>query len=1117
MRHTLVRTLPYLLSLPLSFAIACGDDDMTFDGGPMMDGGIDVGPDFDGGPDFDAGPTPDGGTPDGGPGNDLFPPVTITECGDVAPISEGICEASAGNDARLITADVLLPGEVLRGGQVLVGADGTIACVACDCSGEAAATGATTLVCPDAVVSPGLINGHDHVTFGNSEPYGARGDQTDERYEHRHDWRRGLDGHSRVPSGGGRARTEEMQWLELRQLMSGTTSINGSGGPAGLLRNLDNNGRNGLSLPAVDYSTFPLGDSGGEKITAGCGYDYSDGADDAMGPGAYAPHVAEGIDEAARNEFRCVSMDGDRDLVQPASAFIHGTGLTASDINVMAVDGTKLIWSARTNITLYGDTARVTEYARQGVTIALGTDWLDSGSMHMGRELACVDSFNQNYLDGFFPDDQLWLMATANGALAMGVETQLGTLAVGYQADLAIYDASEHADYRAVLMADEGDVALVMRGGDVLYGDEAIVNVLSTGCDGVDVCGASKSVCLMADIGSSFAALSAANGGAYPLFACNAPENEPSCVPARVGDSPAAEVNGSNRYSGMSMADDMDGDGIVDADDNCAAVFNPIRPLDNNMQADFDADGFGDACDACPLGGDEDPATCNAVDPNDRDNDTIPNDMDNCPSEFNTDQEDMDMDGQGDACDACPARANPGGTACPATVYEVRDGTFGEGATVRVSELVVTGIASNGFYAQLDVDSDDYVAIDFSGIFVFTGGAPTVALGDNVAVDGAVSDFFGQDQIASTGVSVTSSGTVVDPLLVTVAEIETMGARAEALEGALVRVEMVNVIDGELTRADTFIVSGGLRVGDQLFDLSPAPGTGDELVYVQGPLNFSFEHTRIVPRGAGDLVYAALRIGPNSVRAVQGSTFELTVSVPTAAPVGGMMVPVAIVPADLIDMGPTAIMIAEGEFVGSATFTAGATVQDGTITASFGGSDAVAMVSVTEPFSGGLIISEYVEGSSNNKALELYNGSAEIDLAANNCVLRLTTNGDGSNRTLELTGTLGMGDTLVICNPSADVPDAVCDIRDTVINHNGNDPYVIECDGMVVDSFGQIGPQPDGFEAWTGGGVSSRDQSLRRRCDVAGADTDPSDAFDPSLEYDTFPQNTFDGLGEHCL
>ena len=259
-------------------------------------------------------------------------------------------------------------------------------------------------------------------------------------------------------------------------------------------------------------------------------------------------------------------------------------------------------------------------------------------------------------------------------------------------------------------------------------------------------------------------------------------------------------------------------------------------------------------------------------------------------------------------------------------------------------------------------------------------------------------------------------------------------------------------------------------------------------------------------------MYAALRIGPNDIRVVQGSTFELTVSVPTAAPVGGTMVPITIDPADLVT-GPAAIIIPEGEFIGTATYTAGATVQDGTMTATLDGT-AVATVSVTEPFSGGLIISEYIEGSSYNKAIELFNGSAPLDLAG--CELRLHTSAVvDAGQTLALTGTLGTNETLVICNARIDAAAAgSCDLMDGVINHNGNDAYTLVCDGMVVDSFGQLGTDPG--EAWENAGVSSKDQTLRRRCDVDGADTDTSDAFDPSIDYDSFPTNTFDGLGSHC-
>ena len=62
-------------------------------------------------------------------------------------------------------------------------------------------------------------------------------------------------------------------------------------------------------------------------------------------------------------------------------AFIHAIGLLARDYAFMASRGTGLIWSPRSNVTLYGDTAVVTEAARFGVQIALGTDWMPTGSI----------------------------------------------------------------------------------------------------------------------------------------------------------------------------------------------------------------------------------------------------------------------------------------------------------------------------------------------------------------------------------------------------------------------------------------------------------------------------------------------------------------------------------------------------------------------------------------------------------------------------------------------------------------------------------------------------------------------------------------------------------------
>ena len=319
--------------------------------------------------------------------------------------------------------------------------------------------------------------------------------------------------------------------------------------------------------------------------------------------------------------FLCLSeQNPGHDVVVAKSAFIHSVGLTAPQYADMAKNGTGLIWSPRSNITLYGNTAQVTMASRMGITISLGTDWLPSGSMNMLRELGCADSLNQTYFGKYFTDHDLWMMVTANAAKVTAVGDTIGTLVVGQIGDISIFDGSTNTDYRAILAADPQDVTLVMRAGKVLYGDQVVVAAVpgAGACDTLDVCGTSKQVCLTGEIGQTYPALQTAVGSLYTTFFCATPMNEPSCVPSR----PAA-VNGSTVYTGTVTATDSDGDGIPDATDNCPTVFNAIRPEDNGVQADYDGDGVGDACDPCPL--DANTTTCTTFDPNDVDGDGAPN------------------------------------------------------------------------------------------------------------------------------------------------------------------------------------------------------------------------------------------------------------------------------------------------------------------------------------------------------------------------------------------------------------------------------------------------------------------------------------------------------------
>ena len=161
-----------------------------------------------------------------------------------------------------------------------------------------------------------------------------------------------------------------------------------------------------------------------------------------------------------------------------------------------------------------------------------------------------------------------------------------------------------------------------------------------------------------------------------------------------------------------------------------------------------------------------------------------------------------------------------------------------------------------------------------------------------------------------------------------------------------------------------------------------------------------------------------------------------------------------------------------------------------------------------------LIISEYIEGSSFNKAIEIYNGTgASVDLAGYQ-IGQYSNGSTSTSVTLNPTGTLAAGDVYVIAHSSANAAIlAAADLTSGAGLFNGDDALVLSNGGAVVDSIGQVGFDP-GSE-WGTGLVSTADNTLRRAGSVCAGDTDPSDAFDPSAEWVGFATDTFDGLGTH--
>lgn len=191
-----------------------------------------------------------------------------------------------------------------------------------------------------------------------------------------------------------------------------------------------------------------------------------------------------------------------------------------------------------------------------------------------------------------------------------------------------------------------------------------------------------------------------------------------------------------------------------------------------------------------------------------------------------------------------------------------------------------------------------------------------------------------------------------------------------------------------------------------------------------------------------------------------------------------------------------------------------------------------------------LFISEYVEGTGNDKAIEIYNPTNGAINLTGYSIARYSNGSTTSTAggVLNLTGTIAAHSTFVIVNgqtttstnpPSPPASPALQAYATTPNNGqldgiypaptymNGDDAITLEKNGVKVDIFGKIGEDPG--TSWSTafpytdaqGTWITKDYTLKRRATVMGGITVNPTAFDAYAEYDTLPKDTWTGLGAH--
>lgn len=304
--------------------------------------------------------------------------------------------------------------------------------------------GDRVLDCSGLVLSPGLINAHDHLQFNLYSRIGTP------PYANAYEWgkdiltnfRHVVDPIERIPL------RQRLLWGACKNLFSGITYVVH---------------HDPLSLQF--RWRFPIG------VLRRFTFAHSIGNEPALRerlkerqPNVpFIIHLAEGTDERSGKEVQTLNQLGGLD---ERTVAVHAIKINDDDIATLAAANSAVVWCPASNLFLFGVSAPVVKLMGR-VPVALGTDSTLTGSISLFDEMRCAR--NQTT----FTSQQVFQMVTENPRRIFHLPTHAGHLAENQPADLFLVPSRESDPYQSVVSAEPEHIMLLMRNGRLVFYDAA--------------------------------------------------------------------------------------------------------------------------------------------------------------------------------------------------------------------------------------------------------------------------------------------------------------------------------------------------------------------------------------------------------------------------------------------------------------------------------------------------------------------------------------------------------------------------------------------------------------------------------------------------------------------